>query len=274
MRTNSALTLDQIHKAAPSVFATQPYFKMSDRYQFIPTVQVLDHLQREGFAVVSARESRTTIQDKRGYVKHELRLRQANQIGNTARQVGDVFPEIILTNSHDGSSTYQMDGGLYRLVCANGMCLPEAGYESVRTKHYGDIEGEVIDGCITVLDAATEFAERAQQWRTIHLAQPEQKLLAHHAGMMRWGQDEATHTSLAPVTAEQLLRPRRWDDNKDDLWTTFNRIQENLTKGGLRGISSNGRRRKTREITGIDADMRLNKQLSALAAEFAKLKGC
>jgi hypothetical protein len=34
----------------------------------------------------------------------------------------------------------------------------------------------------------------------------------------------------APITESQILMPRRFDDRRPDLWSVFNRTQENLTK--------------------------------------------
>ncbi len=77
-------------------------------------------------------------------------------------------------------------------------------------------------------------------------------------------------------TAKQILTPRRHDDNKSDLWATFNRVQENVIKGGLRGVTvkANGERqnRKTREVNGIDQNVRLNRALWTLAEKMAELK--
>ncbi len=67
------------------------------------------------------------------------------------------------------------------------------------------------------------------------------------------------------MTEAQILRPRRADDTSDDLWTTFNRVQESLVRGGLPGRNAAGRRSRTREVTGIDQDVRLNRSLWILA---------
>ena len=69
----------------------------------------------------------------------------------------------------------------------------------------------------------------------------------------------------APVTSSQLLSPRRVQDYDNDLWTTFNRIQENSIKGGLRGRNKQGRRATTRAVGGIDQDVKLNRALWVLA---------
>ncbi|MEA9980016.1 DUF932 domain-containing protein, partial [Pseudomonas sp. RTS4] len=68
-----------------------------------------------------------------------------------------------------------------------------------------------------------------------------------------------------PITPSQLLLPRRREDRSDDLWTTFNRVQENVIKGGLDGRNKKGRRTKTRAVNGIDQDVKLNRALWKLA---------
>ena len=66
--------------------------------------------------------------------------------------------------------------------------------------------------------------------------------------------------------------PRRFEDRRDDLWTTFNRLQENLVKGGLEGRSRNGRATRTRPVNGIDQNVKLNRALWVLAEEMRRLK--
>ncbi len=75
-----------------------------------------------------------------------------------------------------------------------------------------------------------------------------------------------------PITETQILRPRRYDDNRADLWTVFNRVQENLVKGGLSGRAANGRRQRTRAVQGIDQNVRLNRALWLLADGLRQLK--
>ena len=86
-----------------------------------------------------------------------------------------------------------------------------------------------------------------------------------------------------------LTLPRRYEDRnaaaptlpRPDLWHTMNVVQENAIRGGLHGTqwSTNpdtGRREHkritTREIRGIDQDVRLNKALWSLSEKMATLK--
>jgi hypothetical protein len=73
-----------------------------------------------------------------------LRLRREGQI--TGKQV----PEIILLNSHDGTSSYQMLPGLFRAVCQNGLVCGES-FGEVRVPHKGDVVSQVIEGAYEVL---------------------------------------------------------------------------------------------------------------------------
>src|SRR3546814_6818217 len=66
--------------------------------------------------------------------------------------------------------------------------------------------------------------------------------------------------------------PRRHDDSRRDLWSVFNRTQENLIKGGLSARAANGRRQTTLPVQGIDNGIRLNRALWLLADGLRQLK--
>ena len=67
------------------------------------------------------------------------------------------------------------------------------------------------------------------------------------------------------MTSTQVLTPRRYEDRQDDLWTTYQRLQENLLKGGLPGRTAKGKRSHTRAVSGIDGDVKLNRALWVMA---------
>jgi Domain of unknown function (DUF932) len=73
----------------------------------------------------------------------------------------------------------------------------------------------------------------------------------------------------APIHPAQLLSTRRSADTSSDLWTTFNVLQENLLQGGQR---RNDSRRRTRKISSVSEDVRLNRSLWTLAEELKRLK--
>lgn len=262
------LTESEIRSVAPSVFAEAAHDSRSARYSYIPTSTILHGLQREGFEVFSARQSRTRQADKAEHTKHLLRLRHRSHLG-TAADSSDSVPEILLLNSHDGTSSYQMMGGMFRFICANGMVVPDGVCQTIKVQHSGQVQDRVTEGAFEVLDGLTRVIESRDEMRALTLNDGEQRAFSAAAAMLRF---DAETAAAAPVTADQVNRPRRADDRAGDLWTTFNRVQENVIRGGLRGRAANGARQSTRAVTGIDQDVKLNRALWTLAEEMRKLK--
>ena len=248
IRRNRPLTRDELFCVVPSVFSEEKHASRSDRYTYIPTITILDNLQREGFQPFFACQTRVRDQSKREHTKHMLRLRRKGQI--TDKQV----PEIILLNSHDGSSSYQMLPGIFRAVCQNGLICGES-FGEVRVPHKGDVVEKVIEGAYEVLGIFDRVEEKRDAMQSLILPLPAQQVLAKAALAYRFGEDHQ------PVTAAQVLTPRRYEDRNDDLWTVYQRVQENLMKGGLSGRNAQGKRSRTRAVNGIDGDVKLNRAL-------------
>jgi hypothetical protein len=258
------LTDDQIRRVAPSVFAEQAHDSRSARYAYIPTADVLGGLRAEGFEVFSATQARCRSEDRREHTKHLLRLRHVSQLARTDR---DSSPEIVLLNSHDGTSSYQLMGGVFRMVCANGLIVPDGVCQTVKVQHSGQVRDKVTQGAFEVLDGLTRVIDSRDSMRAVTLSDDESRVFAAAALQLRYDEDKP-----APIEPAQVLRPRRLEDRAPDLWTTFNRTQENLVRGGLRGRSATGARQSTRAVTGIDQDVKLNRALWTLAEEMRRLK--
>lgn len=258
-----AMTNDELLIKAPSVFAEGKHEGCSDKYKFIPTIHVVDQLRAEGWMPVWASESRVRDKSKEGFQKHMLRFRKEDK----SLEVGDSIIETVLVNSHDRSCAYQLHAGVFRLVCSNGMVVADATFGKVSTKHVGFDPREVIEASYKVIEDAPQIADSIGGMREVQLVEREQLALAESALHLKY--DELKDS---PVDPRQLLSTRRWDDKGNDLWTTFNRIQENMLRGGLRGRTSNNRRTRTREVKSIDKNVKLNKALWHLAEEMKNLK--
>ena len=262
-RSNSPLSDDQIRAVVPSIFAEGKHDSRSERYTYIPTIDVLTGLRNEGFQPFMVCQTRVHDQGKREHTKHMIRMRPASEI------TGDDANEIILLNSHDGTSSYQMLAGVFRFVCQNGMVAGDTVGE-VRVPHKGNIVQNVINGAFDVLDGFDLIHEQKEGMRAVTLDRDEQHAFARSALTLRYDPTDAN--APAPVTENQLLAPRRFEDRRDDLWTVFNCVQENLTKGGLHGRSRTGRSMSTRPITGIDQNVKLNRALWMLADAMRQMK--
>ena len=268
-RTNSPLSDEQIRRAAPSVFAAEPHESRGERYGFIPTSDVLAGLRREGFEVFKAQQTRCRDDGKRAFTKHLLRLRHPD-LGNV-ETVGTEIPEIVLINSHDGTSSYQLLAGFFRLVCSNGLIVATSQLDDVKVRHSGNVVHDVIEGSCRVIDNLRQIAPQIDAYKSIAVPRGEQLVLAQAAAALRWDADAAGNLQ-APIDPEDLLQARRWDDKQDTLWSTYNRIQENLLKGGVRGRTSTGKRTSTRAVGSVTEDVKLNRGLWRLTEHFAALK--
>jgi uncharacterized protein DUF932 len=268
------LTMDEITQRAPSALATRPYAAMSSKYAYIPTIDVIKGMIASGFHPFSATQSRARIEGKAEFSKHLIRFRHQDVARSLV--VGDVVPEVVLINSHDGACAFRLVAGLYRLVCSNGLMVSDAEIASIVVRHTGNILQDVVDGSYRLTEDAGKALGTAQKWGQLQLTDGEQNAFAQAAHTLRFADAEGKTTT--PITAAQLLAPRRYADAGNDLWKTFNRVQENVIAGGLSAIQrdANGqrvRRVSTRRIHGIDQDVKLNRALWQLAESMAELKG-
>src|ERR1035441_2870497 len=271
-RNQTPLTLDEIAQRAPSALATRPYDAMSAKYTYVPTLAVIEAMIAAGFQPFSATQSRTRVAGKGDFTKHLIRFRHSD-VGPLV--VGDVIPEVVLINSHDGTSAYKLIAGLYRLVCSNGMMVSDAEIDAINVAHKGDIVGEVIEGSHRLIADTQKSLGTVRNWTQLQLTDGEQHAFAESAHTLRFADAEGKITT--PITADQLLTPRRREDVGGDLWHTLNRVQENVIAGGLSAIERDAegrriRRVTTRQVKGIDADVRLNRSLWQLAERMAELK--
>lgn len=264
------LTDEQLMQVAPSIFATEAHSSRSEKFGYVPTIDVLNGLRREGFEPFSVKQGGSKDIEKRGYTKHMIRLRHR---GEVARQVGDSIPEVVLLNAHDGTSSYQLMYGWFRLVCLNGMVVADTakGSSGIKVSHFGDVVGKVIEGSYKVIEEVETQAARVETMKQLTLSNDEQLAFARAALTLRF--DDAVPVELEP---SRVIQPNRVEDRGNDLWRTFNRAQENLTKGGLNYTTRDDRGRPTyrhtRPVHGVDGDVKLNRAMWQLAEEMGRLK--
>ena len=269
LRSDQPLNEDQMRAAAPSVFAEGKHASRSERYTYIPTIDVLRGLRKEGFEPFMVAQGQSRVEGKAEFTKHMVRMRHAGHVSTRPEA-----NEIILINSHDGASSYQLLAGQFRFICCNGLVVGIVSND-IRIAHKGNIQGEVIEGAFRVLDEFEQVEEHAEAMKALQLLPPEKIAFATAALALRFGEhrvEESGGHRPAPVTAEQLIEARRPEDFGHSLWTTFQRVQENVIRGGQPGRSAQGRRLQTRPVGGIERSVSLNRALWMLAEEMRKLK--
>ena len=160
--------------------------------------------------------------------------------------------------------------GMFRFICCNGLVVGDV-VDDIRIPHKGNIQGEVIEGAIRVLDQFEAVEASAEGMKAVTLQPEEETAFATAALALRFGK-RSEGQPPAPITAEQLMQARRPEDLGHSLWSSLQRLQENVIRGGQPGRSAQGRRLHTRPVGSIDRGVSLNRALWVLAEEMRKLK--
>jgi len=261
-RNDRPLTIEEIRGVAPAVFQTHKALNMSDNYAYVPTFQILEQLFSEGFQCHEVAQSQPYKKDRAPYVKHMLRLRYPT---GEAPAIGGLAPELVLVNAHNGTSQYYLMGGIYRFICANGMVVGDT-FASMAVRHSGGeiTRNRVLEGSYSIInDQLPAVMGQVVNMQGRILTGIEREEMASKALALRY-----PHT-IPSFKAADLLRTRRPQDEGQDLWTTFNVIQENVTQGGSQARSAMFAQRVTmRPVERVDSLVGLNRKLWDVAASY------
>jgi len=264
IQDNYGLTNDQIGRCCPSVVAEAAHESRSNHYLYIPTIAVIETLREFGYIPTAAMQSKSLVAGQQAFTKHLLRLRKANHLGNREEDV----PEIVLVNSHNGTSAYSIMAGIFRLVCSNGLIVGDVN-TTLRVKHIGNIINEVLEATRTIAEEAEQTMRVVEEMKHIKLTWQDKVLLAKYALKARFGDEQPRVIEGELVQPSSIHSPaaalqiRRREDRGDDLYTTLNVMQENLLTRGVR--DNHGRR--SRAVHGIDQTLGVNRLLWQFAQE-------
>lgn len=244
---------------------TLAHSRVGSRYEMIPTSRMLDILADYGWHPSKVSEARTRSTHNDGFQKHIVRLRNENQL---PVQVGQYLPELVLKNSHMGSSVFELIAGIFQLVCANGLTVGES-WQSEKVRHTGFATHKAENAIKAITSTMPQVIETVDKLRAVTLEPKERE--AYAAGAIELIADKDNKYSMR---TSDLLRPRRYADqqNQNTLWQTFNIVQENVIRGGVRRLDANNRSRRTRAVNNIDRNVALNRALWTLAEKMAELK--
>lgn len=265
-RSLEPMTTEQIQRAAPAALQVAAHHSRSDQYQPIATMTVVNALRDAiGVEVFGATQAKSRDATKRAHAKHVLRLRRPCDAN--AQDV----PELLLTNAYDGSTSYKLELGAYRFVCANGLVVGST-WDSASVKHIGaDALPEMAEQSARLALKFDSIHETIETWKSQALNPSDIGHFANAAAQLRFDPTEET------VSAPDIIRARRTEDRASDLWTIFNRTQEGLVRGGYykrkakpddRGVRA---RRRVGPVKGIDGNAALNRALWTLTETMSGL---
>lgn len=278
-----ALSTDQLRRNAPAVFAEAPKSSTSEKYLFIPTINLVNGLQDNGWSVVSAVQTmnRKTTAEMRDTNKHALFFARSEMLGRNLDNVGDTTPLIKLENSHNGLSSFALSTGFFRKACSNGLTVPETLYSAPTVKHTRNMRDDVIEATYKVLNDFPMLMQMQNVLKSIELTEEEKFLLGDTAAEIFFSREERQDLNEVArkyrndryLLESQLVAAKRYEDRKTDLWTVTNVIQENLIRGNIQTVNNDKRLQYKRKVTSIDRDNEIHEKLFAMTQKFAELKG-
>ena len=231
---------------------------MSNRYVHVNTGEVIKVMQDAGFTVHDQRVDKAR-KSPMEYQRHMVVFR------NDTLQTpdGSYVPQMLWINSHNGKSPAVMKLGIYRFVCTNGMVVGN-DFASERIRHAGELAKQVLDRVRELSKKSSSVFSQIETWSKIDLDRAQQEEFARRVALLRFGEQK-----MQQYNPLDLLNVRRAEDDKGDLWSVFNRIQENSTKGGLVGRNANNRQVRSKSLNSIGLDVGFNERLWELTEEFA-----
>jgi hypothetical protein len=259
------LSRDDLSRHVPSAYAAKAYSGTSTRYAFFPTDTVVEALRESGWAPVIAQEQRARAEERFGFQKHLIRFHRREELGRAV--LHDSRLELVLMNSHDGGCAFRLFAGVFRLVCSNGLVVSEASFGAISIRHTHRTVEQVVDASHKIAHNSDGIGSRIDSFRQRFLSEAERTDFATRALALRY--DSAAE---APVRLSFLLEPKRREDSGSSLWQTFNVVQERMMRGSrpdvFKATQEHRRTARVRGLTGMDAQLNLNRNLWQLAASY------
>lgn len=241
------ISLNSLRERVPAIFTKTPSPKISDRYSFADSEYYLQKFIDANWTIHSARQV-----SKSEYAPHQVILRN-----NDIATVGDLLPQLIFTNSHNGIKKMTMDTGIYRLVCSNGLVVPTSITQSLSIKHI-DLGDSTTDTIVnSFYEKVPIIMNNIDRMRNKILTNDEIDNFTYNALQIRF-------INAVGININDVVKPLRLEDNSDDLWTVFNVIQEKLIRGGIQLPS----KRRSRPINNFVNDNNINTKLWELAEQY------
>jgi len=262
LNNTSFLGKAEIKERASSVYTTTGAPDTSEKYSHIPTDRIIQDMEALGWGVVDAKQVRARKGE--GFQKHLVVFRN-NDLFIEGADGDDVFPQILLTNSHDGKNSFTFTAGLFRMVCENGLVISTQEFENMRIRHFGYDFGKLQQVITSMVEALPLTVASMNRFKQTQLGQEQMLDFAQKALEVRFGVEQ---TQNITIDLRELITPTRDEDRGSDLWSVFNVVQEKLMHG-MFNYQTGTKMRKARKIKNFKQDIELNAKLFELANEYA-----
>lgn len=235
---------------------TSAHSATSHKYSFVSTASLLGTFLDLGWSPVAAQEKRCRVESRRGFQSHTVVL--ANTTLESSLMTSTTLPRIMVKNSHDGSSSLQLLSGLFERICANGLVVG-ASSSDLKIRHLDLSPTKLVDATHEVVTSLTRALELSEKMKAVFLSVAERQKFAQDAIELAFDGEKYA------VNPDSLLYSWRSQQRADNLWNTFNVVQEHIVRGGVRQKRKDGTSVRSRPISSIDRNIAVNRGLWDLA---------
>lgn len=224
-------SIDDYKERVPSIFTEKPSPKTSTKYNFANTYELCKEIENNGWKVYSAFQCRTnknSSPSEKLYTNHIVTFRKESY---EALKVDDLIPTMYLSNSHNGSSTLKLNSGLHRVVCSNGLVTPMKDFANLTISHHSNRIKEIKQFLENYMDNYSNLGQTIKSMQEIELNDADRLKFATMSMSLRFSQDD-----MPKFEVDEILEPLRVEDNKKNLWSVYNVVQERLSKGLFKTI--------------------------------------
>ena len=168
------LTNEELISVAPSIFSENPIDGVSDKYAFVPTYKLLDTFRDAGYYPIMASESKVRDEENQGYQKHIIQFRSLENL--LRPNAKDEYEDIVLTNSHNRTSSFIVDLAIFRIVCSNMLVVPSKSFVHTSIVHVGFTQEKVKNAIDEVTSYIPKIKEQVSIFKSIYLTNAEMQI--------------------------------------------------------------------------------------------------
>ena len=189
---------------------------------------------------------------------HMVRIKTIKPLNTKTGE--ELYPELLIQNSYDGSSSLKVDMGIFRLVCSNGLVIKTRDFGGFKLRHIGTPMETALELLQQFAARCTEFVKVQESLSLVQLTDEQIEHFAREAARIRWQRE------ITVEDARSLASVTRPEDEGNGAWEVFNRIQEKIITGG---VKLEGDKRPTKGFANAIRSLNVNKQLFEIVMEIA-----
>jgi len=189
----------------------------SKNYKFSSSEEIGKVLQDQGFELDGVSYAKPTKEENKGFQKHIMIFSKPDLLVDGGNKL-----QLLVTNSHDGKSALKLDAGVYRAVCANGLVAGNDLFSQRVLHKGGEFEQKLRESLEYMMSKMNELKGEVERMQNTKINNSQA-----HDYLMAMAEYRLKDVDLAGINTDSVIKLHRAEDSAEDVYTFFNRVQEN-----------------------------------------------